>query len=80
MNTNLSRQNEPVGVSLDVVWQGAAGKFNARIGEISMVGCFIESMEQAILGENDQPQRETALGHLGHAARRGHSFGTSGRF
>lgn len=44
-------QKEQVFVSLDVVWQGAAGKFDARIGEISMTGCFIESMGQEVMGE-----------------------------
>ncbi|MEJ7622917.1 MAG: response regulator [Pyrinomonadaceae bacterium] len=45
------KQNEQVHVSLDVVWQGAAGKYDARMGEISMDGCFIDSMGQEILGE-----------------------------
>jgi CheY-like chemotaxis protein len=56
MNTNtkpdvVSKQNEQVNVSLDVVWQGGAGKYDARIGEISMDGCFIDSMGQEVLGE-----------------------------
>ncbi len=56
MNTNtkpdvVSKQNEQVNVSLDVVWQGGAGKYDARMGEISMDGCFIDSMGQEILGE-----------------------------
>ncbi|MEP6705497.1 MAG: response regulator [Acidobacteriota bacterium] len=45
------KQNEQVNVSLDVVWQGGAGKYNARMGEISMDGCFIDSMGQETLGE-----------------------------
>ena len=45
------KQNEQVNVSLDVVWQGGAGKFDARMGEISMDGCFIDSMGQEVLGE-----------------------------
>jgi len=44
-------QNEQVNVSLDVVWQGGAGKYDARMGEISLDGCFIDSMGQEILGE-----------------------------
>lgn len=44
-------EKEQVFVSLDVVWQGAAGKFDARVGEISMTGCFIESMGQEVMGE-----------------------------
>ena len=34
---------EPVTVSLDVVWQGSSGKQDARMSEISMDGCFIDS-------------------------------------
>ena len=45
-------QHEPVTVSLDVVWQGSSGKQDARMSEISMDGCFIESKVQArALGE-----------------------------
>jgi CheY-like chemotaxis protein len=50
MSDNL-KQNEQVYVSLDVVWHGTAGKFDARMGELSMDGCFIDSMGQEILGE-----------------------------
>ena len=50
MNDSL-KQIEQVNVSLDVVWQGAAGKYDARMGEISLDGCFIESMGQEVLGE-----------------------------
>ncbi len=45
------KENEQVIVSLDVVWQGGAGKYDARMGEISMNGCFIDSMGQEVLGE-----------------------------
>jgi len=39
-------QQDPVTVSFDVVWQGSAGKQDARMSEISMAGCFIDSMTQ----------------------------------
>lgn len=39
-------QQSPVTVSLDVVWQGSAGKRDARMSEISMDGCFIDSITQ----------------------------------
>jgi two-component system chemotaxis response regulator CheY len=42
---------EHVNVSLDVVWHGSAGKYDARMGEISLKGCFIDSMGQEVLGE-----------------------------
>ena len=48
----LQRQNNPVTVSLDVVWQGSTGKHDARMSEISMEGCFIDSKVQGrALGE-----------------------------
>jgi CheY-like chemotaxis protein len=39
-------QQNPVTVSLDVVWQGSTGKQDARMSEISMDGCFIDSITQ----------------------------------
>jgi CheY-like chemotaxis protein len=48
----LKSQNNPVTVSLDVVWQGSTGKHDARMSEISMEGCFIDSKVQGrTLGE-----------------------------
>jgi CheY-like chemotaxis protein len=44
--SGLERQNSPVTVSLDVVWQGSSGKQDARMSEISMDGCFIDSRVQ----------------------------------
>jgi len=48
---DLINKTEQVNVSLDVVWQGGAGKYDARMGEISLDGCFIESKGQEIIGE-----------------------------
>jgi CheY-like chemotaxis protein len=42
----LQRSNTPVTVSLDVVWQGRSGKQDARMSEISMDDCFIDSRVQ----------------------------------
>jgi CheY-like chemotaxis protein len=39
-------EHKPVTVSLDIVWQGFTGKVDARMSEISMEGCFIESLVQ----------------------------------
>ncbi len=44
--TDSPGQNVPVTVSLDVVWQGSTGKQDARMSEISMAGCFIDSRVQ----------------------------------
>lgn len=40
------RGHDPVTVSLDVVWQGSAGKQDARMSEISMQGCYIDTKVQ----------------------------------
>lgn len=50
MNESVEK-DEPVNVSLDVVWHGAAGKYDARLSEISLEKCFIDSMGQEVLGE-----------------------------
>jgi hypothetical protein len=48
LTSNFLVQNEQVSLSLDVVWQGSAGKYDARMGEINLDGCFIDSMGQEI--------------------------------
>ncbi len=45
------KQIEQVNVSLDIVWEGTAGKYDARMSEISTEGCFIDSMGQEVMGE-----------------------------
>lgn len=49
--SDAAKSVEQVNVSLDVVWHGAAGKYDARLSEISLEGCFIDSMGQETLGE-----------------------------
>lgn len=49
---DLSEKVESVTVSLNVVWQGSSGKHDARMSEISMEGCFIDSRVQGrVLGD-----------------------------
>jgi CheY-like chemotaxis protein len=44
--------HNPVVVSLDVVWPGSSGKTDARMSEVSMDGCYIDSRVQGrSLGE-----------------------------
>ena len=40
---SASSPKTPVTVSLDIVWQGSGGKQDARMSEISMDGCYIDS-------------------------------------
>jgi CheY-like chemotaxis protein len=50
--SELQGKNKPVTVSLDIVWQGSSAKHDARMSEISMEGCFIDSKVQGrALGE-----------------------------
>jgi CheY-like chemotaxis protein len=44
--SDLPGEHDPVTVSLDVVWQTSTGKQDARMSEISMDGCFIDSRAQ----------------------------------
>jgi CheY-like chemotaxis protein len=49
---SLMMHHNPVNVSLDVVWPGASGKHDARMSEVSMDGCYIDSKVQGrALGE-----------------------------
>ena len=47
----IPNQIERINISLDVVWQGGAGKYDSRMSEISLESCFIDSMGQETLGE-----------------------------
>jgi len=49
--SHLPKQDDPVTVSLDAVWQGSTGKYDARISEISMNGCFISLGQGRALGD-----------------------------
>ena len=50
--SGITRRVEPVTVSLDVVWLGSAVKHGARMSEISMDGCFIDSRPHGrVLGD-----------------------------
>jgi len=46
------RRIEPrVTVSLEALWEGMSGNFEARISDISLHGCFLETIGQASEGE-----------------------------
>lgn len=49
---NEPKLNDPVTVSLEVVWQGSSWKQDARMSEISMEGCFIDcKVRGRVLGD-----------------------------
>jgi CheY-like chemotaxis protein len=47
----MPRKHERVAVSLEVVWEATSGQDLARMGDISMGGCYIDTMAQAAIGE-----------------------------
>jgi hypothetical protein len=46
------RQSERVRMPLEVRWDGLSGRHSARIYDISMSGCYIESLGQVRLNEH----------------------------
>lgn len=36
---------------IDVLWEGASGKYEARTGDIHTAGCFIDSIGEVAVGE-----------------------------
>lgn len=45
------RQHNRVTLLLDVIWEAAAGKYEARTGDITVSGCYIDSIGQVTPGE-----------------------------
>lgn len=45
------RGEERVPLALDVRWESLSGKHSARISDMSLSGCYIETMGQAAVGE-----------------------------
>ena len=45
------RGQQRVALSLDVRWQSLSGKHAARISDMSMGGCYFESLGQVTVGE-----------------------------
>jgi len=45
------RQHRRVPALFDIIWQGAAGRQQARTSDLSAGGCFIDSIAQVAVGE-----------------------------
>lgn len=45
------RQHRRVPVLFEVEWQGTAGRHEARTADLSLGGCFIDTIAQAAVGE-----------------------------
>lgn len=49
--TDERRKRKRVPTLIDVVWEGATGKYEARTGDLSADGCFIDTIGQVAVGE-----------------------------
>ena len=45
------RAHKRVPLLVEVLWQGATGKYEARTSDISATGCFIDTIGRATMGE-----------------------------
>ncbi|MDQ2936186.1 MAG: PilZ domain-containing protein [Acidobacteriota bacterium] len=45
------RKHTRVPLLVEVLWEGAAGKYEARTSDISIGGCFIDTTGQMAIGE-----------------------------
>ena len=45
------RRDERVPLPMEVAWEGDSGKHKSRISDISMSGCYVESLAQTTIGE-----------------------------
>ena len=50
-NGRERRDDERKGVSLEAWWEGLSGRYEARVSDISMGGCYIDSPGKVSLGE-----------------------------
>jgi hypothetical protein len=57
-----TRQEERYSLPLEVLWESLSGRHEARIGDISLGGCYIESLAQVIVGEQIQFQIQLPTG------------------
>jgi uncharacterized protein (TIGR02266 family) len=45
------RKHTRVPLLVEVLWEGAAGKYEARTSDVSLGGCFIDTTGQMAIGE-----------------------------
>jgi PilZ domain len=50
-NGNERREDERSSVSLEAWWEGLSGRYTARVSDLSMGGCYVESPGHVQLGE-----------------------------
>ena len=49
--TDERRRERRLPALFEVVWQGAAGRHEARTADLSLGGCFVDTIAQAAVGE-----------------------------
>ena len=49
--TDERRRNKRAPVLIEVIWEGKAGKYEARTSDLSAGGCFVDSIGRAAEGE-----------------------------
>jgi hypothetical protein len=48
---NERREDKRARVSIEAWWEGQSGRQEARVSDLSMGGCFIDTLSQAKVGE-----------------------------
>lgn len=56
------RITDRVPLSLEVRWDSLSGRRSARISDISLTGCYVESLGQVTLGEQVRLEMQTPTG------------------
>ena len=49
--TDERRKHKRAPALLDVIWEGGTGKYEARTGDLSTGGCFVDTIGQVTVGE-----------------------------
>jgi len=52
MSYQIARRFERVPLSLEVVWEGLGGRHKARTVDVSLGGCFVDTIGHVAVGEN----------------------------
>lgn len=59
----VPRQYERIAISLDVVLEAGSGKLDARISDIGIGGCYVDSIVQVSVGETMRFKVRLPMGH-----------------
>jgi hypothetical protein len=48
---HIPRKHERVPALMEVTWEGSAGRYEARTSDLTVAGCFIDTLGQVRVGE-----------------------------